>query len=274
MRALIEDPHLDAAYRARTLALPLEKSIVERMPLMDPLSIAIARRHVRKSLGQALESGWLRILEQNQADVSDSPDPVSVGRRALKNLALTYLMVAGETSVHEIAKQQYLHATNMTDRMAALSALVHESSSHHAGELLTHFYERWQHDPLVIDKWFALQATAPHATVETIKALMAHPVFTLRNPNRARALVFQFCMANAMGFHADDGSGYVFWADLVLELDTINPEIAARFARVMDHWRRHVPAASARMRSALERVANQSGLSRNVSEIVSKSLSL
>lgn len=274
MTALMQDPDLDAAYRARTLSLPLEKTIVERMPLMDPLSVAVARRHVRKSLGQALGAGWLQTLEQNQADVRHSPDPVSVGRRALKNLALTYLMAAGEVSVHDIAQQQYLHATNMTDRMAALTALVHESSSHQAGELLTHFYERWQHDPLVIDKWFALQATAPEAKVATIKGLMAHPAFTLRNPNRARALVFQFCMANAMGFHADDGSGYDFWANLVLELDTINPEIAARFARVMDHWRRHVPVASSRMHSALERVATHAGLSRNVSEIVSKSLSL
>ena len=278
MTSLIQDSHLDAAYRARTLAMPLEKTIVERMPLMDPLSIAVARRHVRKSLGKALASDWLRTLEQNQVDVSDSPDPVSVGRRALKNLALAYLMIAGEdageTRVHDIAQHQYLHATNMTDRMAALGALIHDSSSHQAGELLTHFYERWQHDPLVIDKWFALQATAPHATVETIQGLMAHPAFTLRNPNRARALVFQFCMTNAMGFHADDGSGYSFWADLVLELDAINPEIAARFARVMDHWRRHVPATCARMHAALERVANHSGLSRNVSEIVSKSLSL
>lgn len=275
MSALIQDPDLDAAYRARTLALPMEKSIVERMPLMDPLSVAVARRHVRKSLGQTLSSGWMRILQQNQADLTDSPDPVSIGRRALKNLALAYLMVADEASAHDLAQQQYLHATNMTDRMAALSALVHDaSSSLDAGELLTHFYERWQHDPLVIDKWFALQATSPQATVQTIKGLMAHPVFTLRNPNRARALVFQFCMANAMGFHADDGSGYAFWAELVLEIDQINPEIAARFARVMDHWRRHTPDSSARMRSALERVASQSDLSRNVSEIISKSLSL
>ena len=274
MNALLQDPNLDAAYRARTLSLPIEKTIVERMTQMDPLSVAMARRHLRQCLGLGLASGWQQLLEQSHSDASYSHDPVSVGRRALKNLALSYLMAAGQTHIHAMARQQYLHATNMTDRMAALTTLVHESSSHQAGELLTHFYERWQHDPLVIDKWFALQATAPHATVESIKGLMAHPAFTLRNPNRARALVFQFCMANALGFHADDGSGYAFWVEIVLELDAINPEIAARFARVMDHWRRYVPGSSTRMRSALERVSSQSGLSRNVLEIVSKSLSL
>lgn len=274
MNALLQDPNLDAAYRARTLSLPVEKTIVERMTPMDPLAVSMARRHVRQWLGNRLASGWQQIFAQSQADASYSHDPVSVGRRALKNLALSYLMAAGQASIHDVAHQQYLHATNMTDRMAALTALVHESSAHHAGELLTHFYERWQHDPLVIDKWFALQATAPQATVSSIKGLMAHPAFTLRNPNRARALVFQFCMSNATGFHADDGSGYDFWAELVLELDAINPEIAARFARVMDQWRRYVPASSTRMRSALERVCVHTGLSRNVLEIVSKSLSL
>ena len=274
IQALMQDPNLDAAYRARTLSLPVEKSIVERMEEMDALSVAMARRHVRQELGRQLALDWQRLLAENQSESAYSPDPISAGRRALKNLALSYLMAAGETNTKAIAQQQYVHATNMTDRMAALTTLVHESSAHHAGELLTHFYERWQHDPLVIDKWFALQATAPHATVATIKGLMAHPAFTLRNPNRARALIFQFCMANAMGFHAEDGSGYEFWADLVLELDAINPEIAARFARVMDHWRRYLPASSKRMRSALERVYAHAGLSRNVSEIVSKSLSL
>lgn len=274
IQSLMQDPNLDAAYRARTLALPVEKTIVERMEQMDPLSVAVARRHVRLALGRELASDWERLLAENQSESAYSPDPISAGRRALKNLALSYLMAAGEANTKAIAQQQYVHATNMTDRMAALTTLVHESSAHHAGELLTHFYERWQHDPLVIDKWFALQATAPHATVATIKGLMAHPAFTLRNPNRARALIFQFCMANAMGFHAEDGSGYDFWADLVLELDAINPEIAARFARVMDHWRRYVPVSSMRMRSALESVSAHAGLSRNVSEIVSKSLSL
>lgn len=274
IQALMLDPNLDAAYRARTLSLPVEKTVVERMEQMDPLSVAIARRHVRQALGRNLASDWQRLLAENQSKGSYSPDPVFVGRRALKNLALSYLMAAGESNANAIAQQQYLHATNMTDRMAALTTLVHESSAHHAGELLTHFYERWQHDPLVIDKWFALQATAPHATVATIKGLMAHPAFTLRNPNRARALIFQFCMANAMGFHAEDGSGYEFWVELVLDLDAINPEIAARFARVMDHWRRYVPASSTCMRSALERVYAHAGLSRNVFEIVSKSLSL
>ena len=272
--ALLDDASLDAAYRSRALSLPLEKTLIERMRQMDPLAIATAKRHARQQLGKQLSVKWKQTIENNQSSGPYSPDPLSVGQRALHNLALSYLVAGHDVQAMESAQQQYYHATNMTDRMAALSALVHEAPAHHAGDLLTHFYERWQHEPLVIDKWFELQATAPNTTVSNIEGLMAHPAFTLRNPNRARALIFQFCMANPMGFHAEDGSGYAFWAKQVLDIDAINPEIAARLARVMDHWRRFVPAARDAMRARVEQVANQPGLSRNVHEIVSKSLSL
>jgi aminopeptidase N len=127
---------------------------------------------------------------------------------------------------------------------------------------------------LVVDKWFGVQATSPKATVASIQALMAHPAFTLRNPNRARAVIFMFCLGNPSGLHAEDGSGYCFWAEQVLALDAINPEIAARLARAFDHWARFIPSVQAQMRVQLQRVATHKGLSRNTLEIVSKALAL
>ncbi|MGV8294106.1 aminopeptidase N C-terminal domain-containing protein, partial [Pseudomonas aeruginosa] len=125
---------------------------------------------------------------------------------------------------------------------------------------------------LVVDKWFALQAAARYTTVQTARDLMTHPAFTLRTPNRARALIFQFCLNNARGMHHPDGSGYAFWADQVLALDALNPEIAARLARALDNWSRYVPALRGPMQEALQRVRAHEGLSRNVQEIVSKAL--
>lgn len=124
----------------------------------------------------------------------------------------------------------------------------------------------------MVDKWFALQAAARYTTVQTARDLMTHPAFTLRNPNRARALIFQFCLNNARGMHHPDGSGYTFWADQVLALDALNPEIAARLARALDNWSRYVPALRGPMQEALQRVRGHEGLSRNVQEIVSKAL--
>ena len=160
----------------------------------------------------------------------------------------------------------------MTDRMGGLTALVHDGETTLAAQALSHFYEQWQADPLVMDKWFALQAAGPRANVETIKALMLHPAFSLRNPNRARALIFQFCMNNLQGVHHPEG--YDFWAEQVLALDALNPEIAARLARCFDNWARYAEPYRSGLRAALERIQQQSGLSRNVAEIISKALNI
>ena len=180
-------------------------------------------------------------------------------------------MAAGDQDAQRLAEQQYASADNMTDSMAALSALINYGQGDYPQQALAAF-DKWRDNPLVIDKWFALQATARSTTVQNARELMAHPAFTLRNPNRARALVFQFCLNNARGMHHPDGSGYAFWADQVLALDALNPEIAARLARALDNWSRYVPALRAPMKEALQRVRAQDGLSRNVQEIVSKAL--
>ena len=306
--ATLADPGLDSGFRARALSLPAEKTLTERMTPMDPLAVSVARRALRNALGAACRSALQAVYGAQSTPGDYSPAPLPAGRRALKNLALSYLITdAGalqentkslreaETSeasaetlgtaaeaaarrpqseANALALQQFDQATNMTDRMAAFSIIVHEAPNDKALEVIQRFYQAWQHDALVVDKWFGVQAASPKATVTTIQALMAHPAFTLRNPNRARAVIFMFCLGNPNGLHAQDGSGYRFWADQVLALDAINPEIAARLARAFDHWARFIPAVQVQMRVQLQRVATHKGLSRNTLEIVSKALAL
>jgi aminopeptidase N len=293
--ATLNDPALDSGFRARALSLPGEKTLTERMTPMDPLAVSVARRALRTALGAACRSTLQAVYEAQSTPGDYSPAPLPAGRRALKNLALSYLVAGTKLSpvgtepstadanalgasdqshTHVQAMQQFDQATNMTDRMAAFSTIVYEAPPAKALEVVKRFYEAWQHDALVVDKWFGVQATSPKATVATIQALMAHPAFTLRNPNRARAVIFMFCLANPNGLHAEDGSGYRFWAEQVLALDAINPELAARLARAFDHWARFIPSVQAQMRVQLQRVATHKGLSRNTLEIVSKALAL
>ncbi|OCZ62822.1 aminopeptidase N [Achromobacter xylosoxidans] len=271
-RALLTDPALDAAYRARALALPSEKTLAERMQAVDPPALAVARDFLRAELGRQLAAEFRQAFDDNQTPGEYSPAPVPAGKRAMKNLALSHLMAAGEHEAQRLAEQQYEHAGNMTDSMAALSALINYGQGDFPQRALAAFYDKWHDNALVVDKWFALQAAARYTTVQTARELMTHPAFTLRNPNRARALIFQFCLNNARGMHHPDGSGYAFWADQVLALDALNPEIAARLARALDNWSRYVPALRGPMQEALQRVRAHEGLSRNVQEIVSKAL--
>jgi len=271
-RALLTDPTLDAGYRARALALPSEKTLAERMQAIDPPALAAARDFLRAELGRELAAEWRAAFDGNQTPGAYSPAPGPAGRRALKNQALSHLMAAGLDGAQALAQAQFDQAGNMTDSLAALSALVNHGQPQAAAQALQAFYTRWQDDPLVIDKWFTLQATARGTDVEAVRALMTHPAFTLRNPNRARALVFQFCLNNARGLHRADGAGYAYWTEQVLALDALNPEIAARLARALDNWSRFVPALRAPMQAALQQVCGHAGLSRNVFEIVSKAL--
>ncbi|MFV9473068.1 aminopeptidase N [Advenella sp. RU8] len=268
------DPNLDAGYRAWLLTLPAEKILAERMNPIAPVAIAKAREFVRQELARGLLDLWLQTLSQHETPGAYSPDPVNAGRRSLKNLALAYLLSIQNPQAIQAAFAQYQNASNMTDRIGALSPLVSYYEGDERDEALAQFYEQWQHDPLVVDKWFALQANARNATAQTILGLMAHPAFNLRNPNRARSLIFQFCINNTEGLHQEDGSGYEFWADQVIALNSINPEIAARLARVMDNWSRYSPALKSGMLQALKRVEAHPGLSKNVFEIVSKALNI
>ncbi|WP_342052611.1 MULTISPECIES: aminopeptidase N [unclassified Cupriavidus] len=279
-RAVLTDGTLNPAFREQALMLPAEAYLAERMGVADPAAIHRARLFLREGLARALKAEWLAAYESNATPGPYSPDADSAARRALRNLALGYLADTGDADMQALADKHYAESDNMTDRFAALSALVNSFAPgrEHA---LADFYQRFENDPLVIDKWFSLQGmqrgeVGPHAgkrTIDVVRNLMEHPAFTLRNPNRARSLIFSFCSGNPAQFHAEDGSGYEFWADQVLALDAINPQVAARLARVMDRWQKYALPLRDRMRAALERVSASSTLSRDVREIVGKSLS-
>ncbi|PWF24946.1 aminopeptidase N [Corticimicrobacter populi] len=271
---LLHTPALDPAYRARALALPLEKTLLERMRPMHPGRLAAARLAVRAELGRQLGSLWLQTYHENMTPGAYSPDPLSTGRRSLKNLALSYLCAPRKQDGLSLAQQQFQKAGNMTDSLAALACLVNDADTIVAQNALGDFYTRWHHDPLVVDKWFAVQAASCNSTVALVRKLTQHPAFTLLTPNRVRALVFQFCMNNALNFHTEEGAGYAFWAEQMLLLDPVNPEIAARLARVFDRWSLHAPELREKMLAALELIAAEPSLSRNTSEIIQKSLNL
>jgi aminopeptidase N len=159
----------------------------------------------------------------------------------------------------------------MTDRLAALSALIN-SNAPGKEDALAGFYNEFEQEALVIDKWFALQATARTTDVAKVRDLMTHPAFTLKNPNRARSLIFSFCNGNPAQFHAADGSGYAFWAEQVITLNALNPQVAARLARSLDRWRKYAPGLQTQMKAALKQVAATRSLSKDVLEVVTKSL--
>ncbi len=271
LRSTLRHAGLDPAFREAALTLPSETMLSEEMDVIHPHAIHRARRALRHVLAQQLREDWQAAYHDNQTPGLYSPDAQSAGKRGLKNLALSYLCELDDARAHELMQAQYDHAGNMTDRLAALTALVNSSAPGRA-ESLEHFYREFEHEALVIDKWFTLQATARGTDVAAVRALARHPAFTLKNPNRVRSLVLAFCNANPAQFHARDGSGYAFWAEHVIALDAINPQIAARLARVMDRWRKYAQPLREKMRAALQRVADTPALSGDVLEVISKSL--
>jgi aminopeptidase N len=269
-RAVLVDETLDAAFRELALVLPSETIIAEQMEVVDPHAIHAARQFMRRTIARELAPELLAQYQANQTPGPYSPDAQSAGKRGLKNLALAYLLIDPGSAELKLAQRQFEQATNMTDRAAALAALIHSGEDVRAS--LQSFYDDFAGEALVVDKWFAMQGAAPNTNVAAVRKLMQHPAFTLKNPNRARSLLFSFCNANPSQFHAADGSAYEFWAEHVIALDALNPQVAARLARSMDRWRRYAPALQDQMRSALERVARAAPLSNDVMEVVSKAL--
>ncbi|MDP3843915.1 MAG: aminopeptidase N [Oxalobacteraceae bacterium] len=271
MRAVLNDSALDPAFRELVLTLPSESLLAEQCAVVDPQAIHAARRFMRTRLAQALKADFLAAYETNLVGGKYSPDPASAGKRALKNLALSYLLDWHDDSALQLAHAQDASADNMTDRLAALVGLVN-SGSKSAAKPLQRFYKDFRKEALVVDKWFSLQASARTADVAAVRKLIAHPAFTIANPNRARSLIFSFCNGNPAQFHAPDGSGYGFWAEQVIALNALNPQVAARLARTLDHWKKYRPALRVQMQAALQKVAKSKKLSKDVAEVVSKAL--
>ncbi|MCE7528108.1 aminopeptidase N [Polynucleobacter sp. IMCC 30228] len=273
-RSILLDAELDPAFKDLVFTLPAESYLYEHCVSIEPLQIYAARQAYRLALAKTLQPDWLRAYQQMQTSGPYSPDSVSVGKRALKNLALSMLLLANpqDLSIQQLALDQYQQANNMTDRFGALAALVLQGASK-ATDCLADFYQRFADNPLVIDKWFTLQAMCSlDAPLERIRSLRNHPAFKMTNPNRVRSLIHAFCLANPAGFHQWDGSGYAFWAETVQALDLINPQVAARLARAADRWRSFAEPYQSKMRAALEQVAANANLSADVREVVNKAL--
>jgi aminopeptidase N len=278
MRGVLRHPELDAAFKELVLTLPSEAYVAEQLEVVDPQRIHAARESIKLQLARALHVDWEWAYEAHHDTGAYSPDAVSSGRRALANLALGMLVLDAEVRHNQVwpgkALQRFKDATNMTDRLGALAALVNAHSALAVGAL-ERFHAQFKSEALVIDKWFTLQVTAPEHDGKVFaraKALMQHPDFTLRTPNRARSLLMALCQSNPAAFHRQDAAGYVFWADRVIEVDAINPQLAARLARAMDHWRRLAEPYRTAACEALKRVAARTELSDDVREIVTRAL--
>ena len=278
MRTVLRNPALDAAFKELVLTLPSETYIAEQLIVVDPQRIHAVREAMREQLALALQADWEWAWEQNQDTGGYRPDPVSSGRRALSGLALQMLCIAARRTGDVVwpgkAYQRFKVAANMTDRFNALTALV-ASGSELAAPALARFHTLFKDEPLVIDKWFALQAGAPDRggnVLPAVRQLMQHPDFSLKNPNRARSVIFSYCSANPGAFHRADAAGYVFWSDRVIELDAINPQVAARLARALDRWKKLAEPWRSGAREAIARVAARPDLSNDVREVVTRAL--
>jgi len=269
LRATLLDESLDPSFREQVLSLPAESVLAEHCAVIDPHAIHHARRYLRCALAQTLKAEFIATYQAQLTPGKYHPDARSSGKRGLKNLCLSYLLEWEDDSTVQLALAQERTADNMTDRQAALIGLVQRDP---ATPALQRYYQDFADEALVVDKWFSIQAASRHNDVQAIRKLMRHPAFTLTNPNRARSLIFSFCNANPVQFHALDGGGYAFWEEQVTALDRINPQVAARLVRSLDHWKKYQPVLQAKMHAALLQVAKIKTLSKDVRELVTKAL--
>jgi aminopeptidase N len=271
LRTTLNDQSLDPSFREVVLTLPSELMLAEQCEVIDPQAIHTARQYMSKTLSDRLKADLIAVYEANLTPGKYSADARSAGKRGLKNLCLSYLLGWEDESTLQLAHAQIASADNMTDRLAPLMALVNTGSKT-AQRPLNRFYRDFKKEALVVDKWFSLQAVAMHTDVKALRKLMTHPAFTLKNPNRARSLISSFCNGNPSQFHAADGSGYAFWTEQVIALNKLNAQVAARLVRTLDHWEKYQPALKQQMHAALQKVAATKGLSKDVQEVVFKTL--
>jgi aminopeptidase N len=265
-RNLLRSP--EHAFAAEALNLPAETFLAEQLDVVDPDKLHEARNRLRRELAKSLEPDLFSIYRNLKSEGAYSPDADSIGRRALRNLCLSYLVELGHSA---LAYEQFRGADNMTDAMAALTALANVDCPERL-PALDSFYAHWQHEPLVVDKWLAVQATSRlPGTLARVTELLSHGAFDIKVPNKVYALIRAFA-SNHVRFHAADGSGYDFLAGQVIRLNALNPQVAARMARAFDRWKKFDDRRQAKAKAALERIRDSKDLSKDVAEIVSKAL--
>ncbi|MFZ2405151.1 MAG: aminopeptidase N [Methylobacter sp.] len=271
-KQVLEQPWDDLSYFSLLLSLPSETYLAEQMQVVDVEAIHAAREFVTLTLAEQLQAQFQALYRINHKDESGKFDAGAIGRRRIKNTCLSYLSKLENKDIHHLSQQQFNTAKNMTDQMAALTVIV--NSRHPAKQqCLDSFYHQWRAEALVIDKWFALQASGSMPdTFTTVQALMQHPAFDLKNPNRVRSLIGAFSQSNPLHFHAANGQGYRFLADQIIELNTLNPQIASRMVGALTSWRRYDEDRQALMKAQLERIMTTEAISKDVYEVASKSL--
>ena len=276
LRSVLGNEQLDQAMVAEMLSLPGEAYLTEISDVADVEAIHAAREFARKQLADSLyDALWARYQANREVSKTTPyvPQASHFARRALQNIALSYLMLTGKPEVLAAALEQFEHSDNMTERLTALAVLVNSPFEAEKAQALASFAEHFKDNPLVMDQWFSVQAgsTLPGG-LQRVRELMEHPAFNIKNPNKVRALIGAFAGQNLINFHAADGSGYRFLADRVIQLNGFNPQIASRQLAPLTRWRKYDSARQALMKAELERIRNSGELSSDVFEVVSKSL--
>lgn len=264
-----EDPEI----LALSLTLPAETTLAQEMAIIDPDALHQARRLVKKELAERNRDALTLLYEKNRVRGEYRITPADIGKRSLKNVALSYLMALDPLpdEILDLCYAQYRDATNMTDNIAAVANVV-DLDRGIRQEVLEDFYAKWMSDPLVLDKWFTLQALSIlPKTLKDVRQLLKNPSFSIKNPNRVRALIGAFCTGNHVCFHDKSGAGYSFLADMITELNSINPQIAARLVSPLINWKRYDVQRQSLMKQELNRIASVKNLSRDVYEVVNKS---
>jgi len=262
----------DHAFTALMLMPPSESELALAVNPIDPDSIHDARKRLIWAIADAHGSAIAALYKKLESKGGFSPDAASAGRRALRNAALRFLTVADDDYAAELAEAHYRSATNMTDMTAGLAALARTANARR-DRAFAHFHDRFRDDPLVLDKWMGLQAMSPQPdTVDRVRSLMGHKVFSLKNPNRVRALIGAFALGNPLRFHDRSGAGYRLVREVVQTLDSINPQTAARMAAAFETWRRYDASRQLLMRAELEAIVARPGLSTNLYEVATKML--
>lgn len=278
LKDVLHHPELDSGFKALLLSIPTEAYIAEQLETIDPQRIHQVRENILDQLAYTLRPDWCALFENNRINKDHALTQKDAGMRALTNLALSFILRTKNVPDYDIwqgkAYQRFKDAKNMTNRIGALLALRNARSTLLAPSL-ERFLKDFQHEELVVDKWFNLQATASDSNGDVlprVRALLKHPQFNMSNPNRIRSLISAYCHANPAAFHRTDGAGYNFWAEQVLAINKINPQIAARLARALDQWRKLAPAYREAAQKALQKVASSATLQPEVKEVIARTL--
>ncbi|MGK0249279.1 MAG: aminopeptidase N [Oleispira sp.] len=272
-RTVLKRDDIDDAMLAKMLVLPSVSYIAETQDVIDILAINQARRYVLSVLAEALASDLAALYQRLNVQQSYLPEPEQMAQRGLKNAALSYLLKTDHKKYCDLAVAQFENSDNMTDSMAALASMVNSTHTLQAEGALASFYKKWQTEPLVVNQWLSVQASsAEYGTVENIKKLLDHEAFDIKNPNKVRSVIGAFAGQSLINFHALDGSGYQLVADKIIVLNRLNPQIASRLVAPLSKWRRYVGSQAQQMKQQLQRIMSQEDLSKDVYEVVSKSL--